>query len=356
MIFHRPSYVWRSEFFPCEHHRGAFGSQSPESEIPKARYLKIPHGFTLVELLVVITIIGILIALLLPAVQAAREAARRVQCSNNIKQCSLAIHSLHTANGVLPPLAAPDDAPSSYAQFNAITVKGPFYGRIGYTVFTWLLPFVEQEGLADKCRSHSDANGGFGIESLTTPHSQPISVYLCPSEPNLEGARGHGRGLIDGWGGPTWWAIGNYAANYFVFGNPAKPTVQGSNTFAQLTDGLANLVMFAERYGNCTNNGGVYPVYTSLWCDASFYWRPVFCINNLERKPTAAGYPACAMFQTVPHWATECDASRAQSPHPTGMNVGMADGSIHFFSGATTDAVWAKLCDPRDGAVVGEGW
>ena len=140
-------------------------------------------GFTLVELLVVIAIIGILIGLLLPAVNAAREAGRRTQCINNVKQLGLGVHNLvNTYNEYLPPLTAPD-------QLTRITVSGPYRGRIGYTVFTWLLPYIEQKGLADYCLKYSEANGGFEAQDLSSPHATVVPTYLCPSQSNLTGPR-----------------------------------------------------------------------------------------------------------------------------------------------------------------------
>jgi|GEM_PF-6272514 len=217
-----------------------------------------------------------------------------------------------------------------------------------------MLPYIEQHALYDHCASFSEANTGFGTHALNTPHATAIPVYLCPSEANLFGPRGYGRGKIDGIGGPTWWGMSNYAANFFIFGNPKQGNLQGTTEFSQLSDGLSNTVMFAERYGNCTNSGPTFPVYTSLWCDASTYWRSVFCINNLQRKPTAPGYPPCAKFQVTPDWATACDASRAQSWHSGGMIVCLADGSVRFVDGSIADNVWAMVCDPRDAAVVGD--
>lgn len=303
-------------------------------------------AFTLVELLVVVTIIAMLIALLLPAVQAARQAARRAQCVNNLKQLGLAVHEIEQANGVLPPLSAPN-------QTSAITVSGPYQGHTGFTIFAWLLPYLEQSAIFDQCVQEAAQNGGFFSGGVGTAEFQAVVAYLCPSEPNLTGKKGYGRGLVDGMGTPSNWGISNYAANYYVFGNPAKPDVQGNNGLGSISDGTSNAILFAERYGNCasTSTGSVY---TSLWADSTSYWRPVFCINTLSRTPSSAGYPACSMFQVAPNWRSGCDGSRAQSPHADGMNVCLGDGSVRFASGSLASNVWANLCDPRDGIAVGD--
>ena len=126
-----------------------------------------PSGFTLIELLVVISIIGVLIALLLPAVQRAREAARRIQCVNNLKQMGLALHSYQDAYGCLP---------SGYTY-------GPGFKWGGFGWATMILPGVEQKSLLNAANFDqplwSDAN--------TTVATTAINFYLCPSDETSQG-------------------------------------------------------------------------------------------------------------------------------------------------------------------------
>ena len=124
-------------------------------------------GFTLVELLVVIAIIGILIALLLPAVQAAREAARRMQCTNNLKQIGLAMHNYHDSMKCLPFASA----------YNA----GPFYQNVG-TWAAFILPYLELQthyDLFDFTHPMKYDSDSTNKEAVTTV----VAVYLCPSDP-----------------------------------------------------------------------------------------------------------------------------------------------------------------------------
>ena len=118
---------------------------------------RIQQGFTLVELLVVIAIIGILVSLLLPAVQSAREAARRMECSNNLKQIGLALHNFQTANKEEFPVGAP--------------------GTGGHGMWTHMLPYLEQQNIYDKCEFDNSAGNDPMLYTL-------IDLYICPSYPH----------------------------------------------------------------------------------------------------------------------------------------------------------------------------
>jgi len=187
-------------------------------------------AFTLIELLVVIAIIAILVALLLPAVQQAREAARRSQCKNNLKQLGLAIHNYADVNTFIPPGASIDLSVSSTGNNGSWGV----HGRI--------LPYLEQGNL------YNDVNLSVGWDFQAAIDGIKIPVYACPSDPNSDQARDPGGGKVTLF--PT-----NYGFNYgtwFVFdpatgsGGDGAIYPNASLAWSAFTDGTSNTLLAAE--------------------------------------------------------------------------------------------------------------
>ncbi|MCY2963235.1 MAG: DUF1559 domain-containing protein [Planctomycetota bacterium] len=198
-------------------------------------------GFTLIELLVVIAIIGILVALLLPAVQQAREAARRTQCKNNLKQIGLALHNYHDAFGTFPP---------SFCLGNGDGGRWSAQAR--------LLPYLEQANLLFKIDLNhsysSPQNAAAGV------NEQKVSIYLCPSEINARmrvGPPNHFP-LNYAWNGGDW-KVFTHAPNLVDGGQIGNGAFAPNSrlTMSDFRDGVTNTLAFAEirAYQGNVGNG-----------------------------------------------------------------------------------------------------
>ena len=350
-----------------------------------------PRAFTLVELLVVITIIGILIALLLPAVQAAREAARRMQCANNLKQIGLALHNFESQSKTFPP-GIPARWRFCSSNLGTPPMQSPTYE---WTYFLHLLmPFVEQQGYYDALRGPE-----FDLKARwISPYpwwppvviNMPLPMFLCPSD-------GFGGDIIEAFGGKTGSTYGgvqlaksNYLGIFsgledghnwnsdpgYTLANepiavarddlPSTPLSDMRAFFrpyygrsiAEIKDGLSNTMAVAEylkgvdewdaRGAFWTNWAGCQTLYVTLGPNSkapdSLADYPGFCPSDNSTNEPSLNLPCT---QAGPLYASP------RSRHSGGVNVVFGDASVHFISESIDITTWRNLGFIADGFAPG---
>jgi prepilin-type N-terminal cleavage/methylation domain-containing protein/prepilin-type processing-associated H-X9-DG protein len=361
------------------------------------------RAFTLIELLVVIAIIAVLIALLLPAVQSAREAARRTQCVNNLKQIGLALHNYHQANNTFP----------LGASLNTYSLSPLLYrAKNSWGAFGLMLPFLEAQAI------YNAANFNWGVEegtnsicfwtNLTAADSQ-VNAFLCPSDPYA------GAGAGASVSGDSFPDIDT--SNYFAcFGTSTNQTCVGCNVntiqfmnnlptngmfgmqlcygIQACIDGTSNTIAYSESCVAPTTGGGgtkyigmssiampatalvtdarglpnalLPDVVTAIQaCDAA--WRAGKNIDRQRGRDWAHGCVGQTMFNTIitpnskDHPWLVCSNvgstalgvfSNAASYHPGGVNTLLTDGSVRFIKDSVAPNIWWGLGTRNGGEVI----
>ncbi len=327
-------------------------------------------GFTLIELLVVIAIIAILIALLLPAVQQAREAARRSQCKNNLKQIGLAMHNYHDTNRAFPISIG----------WNAIT--GERQGAFSDKVF--MLPYLDNQAAYRTVNASDypwDSGGWFGSSNIASM-SLRLPVFLCPSEPNsTKAGNGNFNYAINHGTQPftqnTGGAHNGFAA---VFGYPANGTNpdKGPVRSAHISDGLSTTAAYAEitvdpgtqynpRWTMHDWSSGGTPAQNRQSCNNYTQANAIFNTDpgRTGMKGSSWGWSFGGVASTYTHTMNPNEKSchngpvedwsgnnmvASQSHHTGGVHVCMGDGAIRFVSQSISWATWTAV-GTRNGGV-----
>jgi prepilin-type N-terminal cleavage/methylation domain-containing protein/prepilin-type processing-associated H-X9-DG protein len=329
-------------------------------------------GFTLIELLVVIAIIGVLIALLLPAVQAAREAARRMQCTSNLKQLGIAVHNYHDSLGRFPfgAIIAP---PENYWVVNGLAPAGHYR----YSALAELTPFLEQTNVFNAMNFQLPLkDGGSSIfPQNSTVFLTQVNLFLCPSDGRTTPVSG--------------FAVGNYMAcagdgvigGGFGMADPAFGEPNGvfffnsGKSLADLTDGSSTTALMSESLvGNASASvttlpapnpnevmavvAGASPIYNPLSvseCQSpiSYYFK--------RNTSWAQGDFQAGLYThfTTPNSKT-LDCLRgpyhawktARSRHPGGVNVLFGDGSVKFLKDSINPTTWRAVGTRSGGEVL----
>lgn len=307
-----------------------------------------PAGFTLVELLVVIAIIGILVALLLPAVQAAREAARRMSCSNNVKQIGLALHNYHDTFKSFPPGAV-------------------FYGGNNDrgSVLIRILPFMEQQQLYDLFNMNVSTDGQTfpaGVNGGIQLRGAQVPVFICPSDTNQPRGTAPAISMPPNYYpsmGPSASITNSPSCTCPLFAqfqqwnqantstdNPAGPFSRRGWNFtsnmASITDGTSNTIFMGEVRADCSSHVQAGWSHSNKW--GGFTHIPInFDSCRTLAQATAEGLDPC--YATC-NWNAEVGF---KSRHPGGAMFAIGDGSTQFIAETIDMQTYQYLGSRNDG-------
>jgi prepilin-type N-terminal cleavage/methylation domain-containing protein/prepilin-type processing-associated H-X9-DG protein len=315
---------------------------------------KLRLAFTLVELLVVIAIIGVLVALLLPAVQAAREAARRSQCANNVRQLGIAIHMYHDTHQVLPLGVLQNNLGAEFS-----------YPRLTWGIFVY--PYIEQKAIYDQFSFTLGSNDTMYLNNANSAGPDSITAIqpktmACPSDAYGSKTYNH-PGIL-----PHQTAKGNYGTFFGNVNKGAARTLAANHLpaafgyrpvrFANITDGTSNAMAFGEQL-----RGGRDPAESmrgSYWYDfPGGAWifthigpnSPVPDNLRISSCPAGSNMPQANLPCVPINGATETVGSRSR--HPGGVQVTMCDGSTRFVTGAVGLLEWQALGSIDSGDQIG---
>lgn len=368
-----------------------------------------PAGFTLIELLVVIAIIAVLIALLLPAVQQAREAARRTECRNNLKQMTLALHNFHDNFLRFPPGGANDQRPFGNITDPRFDPEVGIPNFFGSSFFAYLFPYMEQSAIADQynfvgASGHINFPGQhMNITLLTTAN---VPAYTCPSSPlprvcwwysappqnfNLQtssyvgiagaasfGPQGAPTQLIPGYTETRTYESPNIGA----LSDSGVLGMNSTTNMRDITDGTSNTLILGEQSDFYTTVSGARkdwrtsgglgyqigvgtnrkpPDLTGVNPFTFNFYSIRYPVNKSRGWPDPIGDVA----QGVGLFTAECGKAGVpcyitgannplNSAHPGGVQVALCDGSVRFVGDSTALSVLAQLATRDDGTVIGE--
>ncbi len=317
----------------------------PTSTATATRFSRRRQAFTLVELLVVIAIIGVLVGLLLPAVNSAREAARRTQCTNNIRQLGIAASSFQATFGILPSSVRPAGLT------NLPRIAG----------LTFLLPYIEEQVKYDRY----DQKKNWSDPANVPVTSQSIPTFLCPSSP--EPTRLDGLPEVSPWTGNLV-AITDYsptigvdqrlkAANLVDEAGPGILTKNGRPSMSDVLDGLSQTILYAESAGRpflYRRGRKINSDLAAARVNAGGWARPAsdFSVDGSSYDGTTSVGPCavnCTNGEDVatsgfphPYYGSEGTAE-AYAFHPGGANFVFGDGSVRFIAESIDIREFAKL-------------